>query len=401
MKTHDTIAGKMYTVTSPNGCAVTDENGTPLGSVESGEQKLFVATGSKLLADDDSAVITATFKRAASVLRLLGGGDKTPAWVKALEEALAPQMSSAYIVEYKSGALLVHSDYEQQEGLSDVVTAAAAEYAPEGTPLVQKWMPPEGTKINQYQAVWQDRECDISAYAPLPVFSGTAATSFFRYGKMKTLPEWVFVTITTGNYVFSQSSIELLPKKFMFPNLTQSARLSSGLLADCANLAEIPVAWTFEKLELAVNFASECKQLKKAHGLNLKSLKNANGFMNKAQVDKRTALQVLQTVPAWQDGESHLLTLGIHVDHQNDEEVVEAIAAAEEKGWTLTVQWNGKATAAAVSTWGRRKPVFARLGEPDENGTQRLDWGHYVTDPSGYTEFASLEEAKEYFNIID
>lgn len=77
MKARDTIAGKMYTVTSPNGCAVTDENGTPLGSVESGEQKLFVATGSKLLADDDSAVITATFNRAARALRMLAGGVKS------------------------------------------------------------------------------------------------------------------------------------------------------------------------------------------------------------------------------------------------------------------------------------------------------------------------------------
>jgi hypothetical protein len=380
---------------------VTDAEGRTLCTASAGEQKHFTATTSTITLSDPAAALTATFNRAASALGLLGGGVKTPAWVKSLEAALAPQMSSAYKVEYKSGTLLVHSDYEQQEGLADVVSAAAAEYAPEGTPLAQKWMPPEGTKIGQYQAVWQDRECDISAYAPLPVFTGTAATSFFRYGKMKTLPEWVFETVTTGNYVFAQSSIELLPKKYMFPNLTQSASSSRGLLADCANLAEIPEAWTFEKLELAINFASECKQLKKAHGLNLKSLKNANGFMNQAQVDKRTALRVLQTVPAWQDGERHLLTLGIHVDHQTDEDVVNAIAEAEAKGWTLSVQWNGKATAAAASTWGRRKPVFARLGEPLEDGTPVLDWGHYVTEPSGYMEFASLEEAKEHFNIKD
>lgn len=131
-------------------------------------------------------------------------------------------------------------------------------------------------------------------------------------------------------------------------------------------------------------------------------LENGGGMLSGCILDKGSAVRVLTSLPAWASG-THLLTIGIHVDHQSDEDVINAIAEAEEKGWTLTVQWNGTATAATATTWGRRKPVFARLGAPMEDGTPSLDWGHYVTnaEENGYTEFASLEEAKEHFNIKD
>lgn len=132
------------------------------------------------------------------------------------------------------------------------------------------------------------------------------------------------------------------------------------------------------------------------------SLSKGDRMFELCELPKAIVLRVLNTIPAYTSG-SHPLTIGIHVDHQSDEEVVEAIAAAEEKGWTVVVQWNGTATAAAASTFARRQPVFARLGETLVDGTPALDWGHYVTnaEENGYTEFASLEEAKEHFNIKD
>ena len=36
---------------------------------------------------------------------------------------------------------------------------------------------------------------------------------------------------------------------------------------------------------------------------------------------------------------------------------------------------------------------------PDGTTEQFLDWGHYVTDPTGYEEFASVEEAREYYGL--
>ena len=130
-------------------------------------------------------------------------------------------------------------------------------------------------------------------------------------------------------------------------------------------------------------------------------LQNGGGMLSGCILDAGSAVRVLHSLPAWASGE-HKLTIGIHIDHQADEEVIAAIEAAEVKGWTLTVQWNGTPGTSTASTFAlRRRPVYAKLGAPLEDGTPTLDWGHYVTYPSGYSEFASLEEAKEYFNIKD
>ena len=115
-------------------------------------------------------------------------------------------------------------------------------------------------------------------------------------------------------------------------------------------------------------------------------------------LNKESALRVLNSIPAYTSG-SHQLTIGIHIDHQTDDEVLEAIANAEAKGWTMTVQWNGTPTAQASVTYGLRKPpIYAKVSEM-ENGERYLDWGHYVTDPTDYKEFANLEGAREYYGL--
>ena len=129
-----------------------------------------------------------------------------------------------------------------------------------------------------------------------------------------------------------------------------------------------------------------------------------------SKLDKASVLRILNSIPAdpvtldatntYKGYSPGKATLGIHVDHQYDEEVLAAIASAEAKGWTLTVQWNGTPTAQATTTYGLRKPpIYARLIE--ENGERYLDWGHYVTDPSWYEEFRSVEAAREYFGLPD
>lgn len=130
------------------------------------------------------------------------------------------------------------------------------------------------------------------------------------------------------------------------------------------------------------------------------SLSKGDKMFDLCELPKSIVLRVLNTIPAYTSG-AHTLTIGVHVDHQTDDEVVAAIAEAEAKGWTVVVQWNGTATAAAASTFARRQPVFARLGEPQEDGTPSLDWGHYVTnaEKNGYTEFATLEAAREALGV--
>jgi len=77
---------------------------------------------------------------------------------------------------------------------------------------------------------------------------------------------------------------------------------------------------------------------------DLPSLSTGSNMFSSCKLDKASALRVLTTIPTY-TSDTHNLTIGIHVDHQTDEEVLAAITAAEGKGWTLTVQWNGTATA--------------------------------------------------------
>lgn len=136
------------------------------------------------------------------------------------------------------------------------------------------------------------------------------------------------------------------------------------------------------------------------------ALEGGTRLFDGCQLKKQFALDCLNSIPSYTSG-THNIMLGIHIDYQNDTDVLTAIADAEAKGWTLTVQWNGTATAAAasVSTFGLRSPaIYAKLGtveRPDGTTESVLDWGHYVTnwEENGYQEFSSIEEAEEYFNI--
>lgn len=146
---------------------------------------------------------------------------------------------------------------------------------------------------------------------------------------------------------------------------------------------------------------SDCIALKSFKG-DLSSLTDGSYMFDKCQLNKESALRVLNTIPTYTSG-SRMLHIGIHVDYRTDEEVLEAIDAAEAKRWWILMQWNGTASASGVSTYGLRHPIYAKLGEPMEDGTPMLDWGHYVTDweKNGYQEFASLEEAKSYFGVTE
>ena len=134
--------------------------------------------------------------------------------------------------------------------------------------------------------------------------------------------------------------------------------------------------------------------------LTLPSLIQGVGMFFLCRLDKPSAVSVLNSLQqaythsnknAWK------LTIGIHVDHKTDEEVLQAISNVEAKGWTITVQWNGTPTSG-ISTLDLDF-IYAKRTQNDEgiyideNGTRwDVDWGHYVTG-SDYTEYNSEEEA--------
>ena len=140
---------------------------------------------------------------------------------------------------------------------------------------------------------------------------------------------------------------------------------------------------------------------------------------NGAKLDAESALLIvsnLQQYNAETMSKLPTLTIGIHIDHQSDDEVITALetasAAVEDggKGWVVAVAWNGTATA---STFALRPapplPVYAKVDTfSDEEGTEHrsLRWCHQITSPDGrepeelgYTMFESVEAAREYFNL--
>ena len=371
MKTHDTIAGKIYTVTSPAGCTVTDETGLQLGTVEAGEQKSFVATGAQLSVDDDAARVTLTFKRAASVLRLLGGGvDKWGKYAKCTTNAEMAAINPDYRNDVDADGVWAW----KLPNMVNFVMPYGGDYFTAGVAKAKKI---KHLKLNLPKATGD-------------MWSGVRSIK----GVIETIE--LAAPLVTG---FNGTFYDALAKKFVLnvPKVTSV----NALLGWCPNARELH--GNFDGLQTATGWFPTYSVYPPFTTVTcgFPSLLSGSGMFTGVQLNKDSALLVLGSIPAWTDGASHPLTIGIHVDHQTDEDVINAIAEAEAKGWTLTVQWNGTATAAAATTWGRRKPVYAKLGAPMEDGTPNLDWGHYVTDPDGYTEFASLEEAKEHFNITD
>lgn len=122
-------------------------------------------------------------------------------------------------------------------------------------------------------------------------------------------------------------------------------------------------------------------------------------------LDKDSVLHIAENLCEYVATVSYMTNnfcLGIHVDHQNDDEVLAAISTIEGKGWNLTVQWNGTPSVNTASTFGLGTLIYAKVIEyeqPEGITKRMLDWGHYVTNPEGYETFRSVEAAREHFNL--
>ena len=144
---------------------------------------------------------------------------------------------------------------------------------------------------------------------------------------------------------------------------------------------------------------------------DLSALTNGHYMFHNRQLNKESALRVLNTIPSYSSG-NHPLMLGIHVDHQADEEVLAAIDSATAKGWTLTTQWNGTPTSG-VSLMGLDEIYAKKEQNPDgmyvdSNGVRYMvDWGHMVTSPDatpaelGYKLYYSLDEALTEWGLTE
>lgn len=250
---------------------------------------------------------------------------------------------------------------------------------------------------------------------------------------------WTFEGLTTIFETFSNNSqLREFPAGVTFSNVSNfsfglngckklvlsetmdfsNASSVDGAFYQCTAIEKLPESFTCRNVTSIHQMCAGCKNLRTvSQELDLSGVQGGSSYIYEGcgafafdgcQLEKESALLVLNTIGAvkaeYREGHTFPLHVGIHVDHQNDEEVLTAIANAEEKGWTLTVQWNGMPTSGVTTT--DLDEIWCKVTESengdytDENGNRcTLDWGHYVTDTTGYKLFFSLVEAEQYYKL--
>jgi hypothetical protein len=141
------------------------------------------------------------------------------------------------------------------------------------------------------------------------------------------------------------------------------------------------------------------------------------------QLNKESSLPILNNLRVYDSASMSTvptLTIGMHTDLQADEEVVTALELASTavedggKGWQVSVQWNGTATASTFALRPAPKPPVyvkkeqAEQGDYEDAAGQRysIDWGHEVVSPHGepeelgYELFESVEAALEQWGLV-
>lgn len=271
------------------------------------------------------------------------------------------------------------------------------------------------------------------------------------------LPEtWTTPDLVYANDMYAKSSFEYMPEGTTFENVTQLGgcwrenkklrRLPAGMNLSrvefairawqgCTALEALPESFTGAGVKnlrqciegttikeancvVGAEAVSWCSfanggKLQEMHAVDCSAAKSCDGAWNGCALDKVTVLRICGTLPAWTDdtlavdawcpGFARRLNLGVDKALKGDADVLEAIAAAEAKGWLLVVQWNARGgvyVPPESGTYGLRRPViYARVTVHD--GERSLDWGDYVSDPSGYEEFESVEAARAYYGLPD
>jgi hypothetical protein len=381
-------------------------------------QLLFFATSEKCKINDPSYIVTEVFRMAAlNDFVDWSGIEHYQKWFKEIEVELTELLGSRdkFVLDIAEGnTLVVHTD-RISDDLLPVVKATAEAIMPEGTTVVQY--------NHNIEISWRD----INKYAACTNVDDVEAVNPDYKNDLTSEGEWVYPlsSLTNSTNVLSNNA-SLKKANLYMPSVRGWA--AQGTLYNCKNLTEAHI--------FAPNIAgiegmfSSCPKLKKVSGEVKSVIVGHNAFLNSPieileiefskldraerfaastngntsatapRLNKESALRVLNSIPSFTSG-NHPIVLGIHVDHQNDEDVLAAIDNAEAKGWTLTVQWNGTPTSTA-STMAMGQLVYAKVGElesPDGTTKKYLDWGHYVTNPEGYETFRSLESAYEYFGL--
>ena len=267
--------------------------------------------------------------------------------------------------------------------MSNVFTGTKIKRLPAGMTL------PKATNIGAFCASCSELEELPEGFNPPAT---TAAEAFLRCKKLTRLPDsFTLSECTTAGACFRETIFTTLPEGMTLEKLQDAGSAYHEGMFMNSQIRTLPAA------------------------LNLMSLSNGKKMFYGCQLDRDSALRVLTTIPAHTSGD-HPLTIGIHVDHQADEELLAAIDAATDKGWTVTIQWNGTATS---STFALRPtptpPVYTKCVQNEyglyvdaTNARYSVEWGHIITSPDGkspeelgYQQFNSLEEALNQWGLTE
>lgn len=428
--------GRVYSCTSPNGCIVHTKWGYPVASVPAEGSSLFVAIDNELLVSDPDAIVKEVKNGKSLLLGELQLANY-PGWLVILDSELTAllgetKFATSYLWYNKQ--LVVHTD-RVDESMLEVVKAAAEAAVPAGVKVVQY--------NHNMEISWRD----INKYAECETVEDLVAVDPEKHVQYTTSPTsnpnpyYTLDLTSDGNFVYPLPKLKRLNVgyggsyfqkvtaevfKISLPSLAGSASRLFQVCKAKAIECDLPLATSFgagycrSMLRFVGNTPNvsnwnqtfvDCNSLEELD-CDFRKATTAENMLNNCQVNKKTVLNICvgeKSIPSYTSG-THKLTIGMHADLENDEEVLEALDEASAKGWTITPQWNGTSTASTFSLRpAPPRPVYAKLTAIEgQDGTEErvLDWGHDVLNPDGkepeelgYTLFDSLEAAREYFNL--
>lgn len=391
MKTLDTIAGQLYVVASPNGGTVTSADGLVKETVEAGKQKAIFGTGAPLQLDDDAGKIMSTFKRAALVLRLLGGGVKSelpagylraeflesissyntkaqkielPAWFNPAEDAVA--IETRHSDAFYNGALSL-------EGNESVIAygihyEGSIVYRINGENIYQK-KPSDSNSEFVYRI-------ESTPQTQLFFIDGQkVAESSLSYDSTEALSFWLFGTV---------NGIRVFRGKKKYWNLDVNGKAVARLLP-ALDVAGVPCM--LNTVDKGAHYPAT-------------SVNFIAGF---------TLAQARKLGKHLPEGGGSL-TISVPTGYEQDAGVAESLETARAKDWTLTVQTYEAETV--VATFGMRRIWVRRVQDEqgayvDADGVRwSVDWCVDMVTPDGstpdqhgYELYRSTEAAVAYWEL--
>lgn len=271
------------------------------------------------------------------------------------------------------------------------------------------------TNVDDMLAVNPDYQNDLTEDGewiyPLPVFN---ARRLFANAKNLKKLDIELPALTDMTYLTSWSGVKEV--KLVVNNVTHFSLGLSDYLEVAEFVAEKATRFDFtvcrklriarfdsSKITTAINGFERVSSLEECP-MQYPALSTASNMFPLTQFNLEQTSELLGSLPTWTDGELHEITVGIHVDYQNDAEMLAVIENTESRGWTLTIRWNGTPTSGVSTT--DLEEIYAKVTESehgeytDENGNRcMLEWGHYVTDTTEHKLFYSLVEAEQYFKL--